>query len=116
MNALNIEIYSDLICPWCYIGKRRMTYPVILPASLENVHGVVGDPGPAAAGAFLAGSTAVSWTTCAFLRRLMYRQSLILQHALTLRCPIWTSHASQRAIDTLTTRIYACRHGVAAMA
>ena len=24
MNALNIEIYSDLICPWCYIGKRRM--------------------------------------------------------------------------------------------
>jgi hypothetical protein len=49
------------------------TGPAILPASLENVHGVVGDPGPAAAGAFLAGSTAVSWTTCAFLRRLMYR-------------------------------------------
>jgi predicted DsbA family dithiol-disulfide isomerase len=24
MKALNIEIYSDLICPWCYIGKRRM--------------------------------------------------------------------------------------------
>ncbi len=24
MNALNIETYSDLICPWCYIGKRRM--------------------------------------------------------------------------------------------
>jgi predicted DsbA family dithiol-disulfide isomerase len=24
MNTLNIEIYSDLICPWCYIGKRRM--------------------------------------------------------------------------------------------
>ena len=24
MNALNVEIYSDLICPWCYIGKRRM--------------------------------------------------------------------------------------------
>src|SRR3984957_18011203 len=24
MNALKIEIYSDLICPWCYIGKRRM--------------------------------------------------------------------------------------------
>ena len=21
---MNIEIYSDLICPWCYIGKRRM--------------------------------------------------------------------------------------------
>jgi predicted DsbA family dithiol-disulfide isomerase len=24
MNALNIEIFSDLICPWCSIGKRRL--------------------------------------------------------------------------------------------
>jgi predicted DsbA family dithiol-disulfide isomerase len=24
MNTITIEIYSDLICPWCYIGKRRM--------------------------------------------------------------------------------------------
>jgi predicted DsbA family dithiol-disulfide isomerase len=24
MNALTIEIYSDLICPWCYIGRRRL--------------------------------------------------------------------------------------------
>ncbi len=24
MKALKIEIYSDLICPWCYIGKKRM--------------------------------------------------------------------------------------------
>ncbi len=24
MKTINIEIYSDLICPWCYIGKRRM--------------------------------------------------------------------------------------------
>jgi predicted DsbA family dithiol-disulfide isomerase len=24
MSALNIEVYSDLICPWCYLGKRRM--------------------------------------------------------------------------------------------
>ena len=22
--TMKIEIYSDLICPWCYIGKRRM--------------------------------------------------------------------------------------------
>ena len=21
---MKIEIYSDLICPWCYIGKHRM--------------------------------------------------------------------------------------------
>ena len=24
MNALNIEIFSDPICPWCYIGRRRL--------------------------------------------------------------------------------------------
>jgi predicted DsbA family dithiol-disulfide isomerase len=24
MNTMKIEIYSDLICPWCYIGKHRM--------------------------------------------------------------------------------------------
>jgi acyl-CoA synthetase (AMP-forming)/AMP-acid ligase II len=24
MNALNIEIFSDLICPWCYICRRRL--------------------------------------------------------------------------------------------
>jgi predicted DsbA family dithiol-disulfide isomerase len=25
-NPLQIEIYSDLICPWCYIGRRRLHY------------------------------------------------------------------------------------------
>lgn len=24
MNLLIIDIYSDLICPWCYIGRRRL--------------------------------------------------------------------------------------------
>jgi predicted DsbA family dithiol-disulfide isomerase len=24
MNTMKIEIYSDIICPWCYIGKHRM--------------------------------------------------------------------------------------------
>ena len=24
MSLLTIEIYSDLICPWCYIGRRRL--------------------------------------------------------------------------------------------
>ena len=24
MNPLAIVIYSDLICPWCYIGRRRL--------------------------------------------------------------------------------------------
>jgi predicted DsbA family dithiol-disulfide isomerase len=24
MKTMKIEIYSDIICPWCFIGKRRM--------------------------------------------------------------------------------------------
>ena len=23
MNTINVEIWSDVVCPWCYIGKRR---------------------------------------------------------------------------------------------
>lgn len=23
MNTINVEIWSDLVCPWCYIGKRN---------------------------------------------------------------------------------------------
>jgi predicted DsbA family dithiol-disulfide isomerase len=23
-EALRVEVYSDLVCPWCYIGKRRL--------------------------------------------------------------------------------------------
>jgi predicted DsbA family dithiol-disulfide isomerase len=23
-RALTIEVYSDVVCPWCYIGKRRL--------------------------------------------------------------------------------------------
>lgn len=23
-KAINVEIYADIICPWCYIGKRRL--------------------------------------------------------------------------------------------
>ena len=30
-NSLRIEIYSDLICPWCYIGRHR------LQAALANL-------------------------------------------------------------------------------
>ena len=22
-SAMNVEIWSDVVCPWCYIGKRR---------------------------------------------------------------------------------------------
>ena len=23
-QALTIDVYSDVVCPWCYIGKRRL--------------------------------------------------------------------------------------------
>jgi predicted DsbA family dithiol-disulfide isomerase len=32
-QALTIEVYSDVVCPWCYIGKRRMEQ------ALETVKG-----------------------------------------------------------------------------
>lgn len=33
MNSVTIEFYTDFICPWCYIGKERMTKVV---ASLKD--------------------------------------------------------------------------------
>ena len=24
MTSLTIDIFSDIICPWCYIGKKRL--------------------------------------------------------------------------------------------
>ena len=24
MTAVNIDIVSDVMCPWCYIGKKRL--------------------------------------------------------------------------------------------
>ena len=23
-RAITVEVYADVICPWCYIGKRRL--------------------------------------------------------------------------------------------
>ncbi|HEY6084560.1 MAG TPA: DsbA family oxidoreductase [Nitrospira sp.] len=37
MTRLAIDIYSDVICPWCYVGKRR------LERALDRVQGSV-DP------------------------------------------------------------------------
>ena len=35
MTLLNIEIYSDLICPWCYIGRRRLEEGINLLGASE---------------------------------------------------------------------------------
>lgn len=34
-EAVHIDIYSDVICPWCYVGKRR------LERALAQLHGAV---------------------------------------------------------------------------
>jgi predicted DsbA family dithiol-disulfide isomerase len=33
-KPLTIDIYSDLVCPWCYVGKRR------LERALSELHGI----------------------------------------------------------------------------
>ena len=30
--ALPVTIYSDVICPWCYVGKRRFETALATPA------------------------------------------------------------------------------------
>ena len=35
---MQVEIWSDVICPWCYIGKRRFEMALAGIAQRENVH------------------------------------------------------------------------------
>ena len=36
---LSIDIYSDVVCPWCYVGKRRLERALSqVPASATHVH------------------------------------------------------------------------------
>jgi predicted DsbA family dithiol-disulfide isomerase len=39
-NALTIDIVSDVVCPWCFIGKRKLEAALQLPeaAALPPVH------------------------------------------------------------------------------
>jgi predicted DsbA family dithiol-disulfide isomerase len=37
-DAVNIEIWSDVVCPWCYIGKRRFEEALSLFAHRDDVH------------------------------------------------------------------------------
>ncbi|MEZ5373919.1 MAG: DsbA family protein [Microthrixaceae bacterium] len=30
-QPLRVQIYSDVVCPWCYIGKRRFEAALALP-------------------------------------------------------------------------------------
>jgi predicted DsbA family dithiol-disulfide isomerase len=35
--ALSVEVISDVICPWCYIGKRRMERAIAARAGRDDV-------------------------------------------------------------------------------
>ena len=35
---MKIEVWSDVICPWCYIGKRRLEMALAKFPHWENVH------------------------------------------------------------------------------
>ena len=35
---MQVEIWSDVICPWCYIGKRRFETALADFAQLESVN------------------------------------------------------------------------------
>lgn len=34
---MKVEIYADVLCPWCYIGKRRLTAALDLIADRDSV-------------------------------------------------------------------------------
>ncbi len=38
MAQLRIDIWSDIACPWCYVGKRRLEKALVDFPQRENVH------------------------------------------------------------------------------
>jgi predicted DsbA family dithiol-disulfide isomerase len=36
-SPLAISVYSDVVCPWCYVGKRRLEAALALPGSPKDV-------------------------------------------------------------------------------
>jgi predicted DsbA family dithiol-disulfide isomerase len=37
MAALTVEIWSDVVCPWCYVGKRRFENALVAFAHRDDV-------------------------------------------------------------------------------
>src|SRR6266545_1056323 len=37
MEKLRVEVWSDIVCPWCYLGKRRLSGALALFPRRENV-------------------------------------------------------------------------------
>lgn len=53
MTALRIDVWSDIACPWCYVGKRRLEAALarfeheIELGALERAHADVAAEAPA---------------------------------------------------------------------
>jgi predicted DsbA family dithiol-disulfide isomerase len=37
-KQLNIQVWSDIVCPWCYVGKRRLEAALARFSGREHVH------------------------------------------------------------------------------
>ncbi|MGZ6754794.1 MAG: DsbA family oxidoreductase [Nocardioides sp.] len=61
MSVVEIDVWSDVVCPWCYIGKRRLEYAIAESAHPADVtvtyHAFELDPGTPRGD----GSTVLSW-------------------------------------------------------
>ena len=40
-NPLTIDVVSDVVCPWCFIGKRRLEAALALAAAEGTMHEAV---------------------------------------------------------------------------
>lgn len=38
MAVVNIEVYSDVVCPWCFVGRKRLEKAVQLLAGKHDIH------------------------------------------------------------------------------
>src|SRR5580704_3196218 len=37
MTTLTVYVFSDVICPWCYVGKRRLEKAIVALGELHEV-------------------------------------------------------------------------------
>ena len=35
MPSVHIDVVADVVCPWCYIGKRRLEEAIVLAAGVN---------------------------------------------------------------------------------
>ncbi len=43
-ETMKIEIYSDIVCPWCYVGKRRLDWALATLSPQEPIDDTCDEP------------------------------------------------------------------------